>query len=78
MYPEGYLRQQIREDGWQENPDEILDRDAASIARVLSETPDSPPAGWLILINFISRPCRMLRGLQKDQRIRIPTFGFQV
>jgi starch phosphorylase len=37
MYPEGYVRQQIREDGWQENIDETLDRDAASIFRVLNE-----------------------------------------
>jgi starch phosphorylase len=37
MYPQGYVRQQIREDGWQENIDENLDRDAASIARVLNE-----------------------------------------
>ncbi|MCL5959247.1 MAG: alpha-glucan family phosphorylase [Chloroflexi bacterium] len=37
MYPEGYLRQKIREDGWQENLDEDLDRDAASITRVLDE-----------------------------------------
>jgi len=35
MYPEGYVRQQIREDGWQQNLDETLDRDAASISRVL-------------------------------------------
>ncbi len=37
MYPEGYLRQSIRDDGWQEHSDEILDRDAASISRVLNE-----------------------------------------
>jgi starch phosphorylase len=37
MYPEGYVRQQIREDGWQENLDQTLDRDAASISRVLDE-----------------------------------------
>ncbi|UCE33560.1 MAG: alpha-glucan family phosphorylase [Deltaproteobacteria bacterium] len=37
MYPEGYVRQQIREDGWQENLDQTLDRDAASISRVLNE-----------------------------------------
>jgi len=37
MYPEGYVRQEIREDGWQENLDETLDRDAASISRVLDE-----------------------------------------
>jgi len=37
MYPEGYFRQRMREDGWQESMDEILDRDAASISRVLNE-----------------------------------------
>jgi len=38
MYPEGYVRQKIREDGWQEGTDEILDRDAAAISRVLNES----------------------------------------
>jgi starch phosphorylase len=38
MYPEGYVQQRIREDGWQENLDQILDRDAASISRVFNET----------------------------------------
>ncbi|MBI5098315.1 MAG: alpha-glucan family phosphorylase [Nitrospirae bacterium] len=37
MYPEGYLRQKIRVDGWQEHVDEILDRDAAPIERVLND-----------------------------------------
>jgi starch phosphorylase len=37
MYPEGYFRQRIREDGWQEHADQILDRDAASISRVLNK-----------------------------------------
>jgi len=37
MYPEGYFRQRIREDGWQEHSDQILDRDAAPISRVLNE-----------------------------------------
>jgi starch phosphorylase len=37
MYPEGYVKQRIREDGWQENLDQIIDRDAASISRVLNE-----------------------------------------
>ena len=37
MYPQGYLKQQIREDGWQENIEQILDRDSASIFRVLDE-----------------------------------------
>ena len=38
MYPEGYLRQRIRSDGWQENVDEVLVRDAAPILRVLDGT----------------------------------------
>jgi starch phosphorylase len=37
MYPQGYIHQVIREDGWQESRDEILDREAASISRVLNE-----------------------------------------
>ena len=37
MYPEGYLHQIIREDGWQENVAQVLDRDAAPILRVLDE-----------------------------------------
>ncbi len=38
MYPEGYVRQKIREDGWQEGTDEILDRDAAAITRVMNDS----------------------------------------
>jgi starch phosphorylase len=37
MYPDGYLRQMINGDGWQEGADEVLDRDAAPIARVLND-----------------------------------------
>ena len=37
MYPEGYVRQRIREDGWQESLDQILDRDAASVSRVTDD-----------------------------------------
>ena len=37
MYPEGYLRQLINANGWQEGADEILDRDAAPIRRVLND-----------------------------------------
>ncbi len=37
MYPEGYFRQRIREDGWQESMDELLDRDSASIMRVIGK-----------------------------------------
>lgn len=37
MYPEGYLRQQIRDDGWQENLDEVINREAAPISKVLDK-----------------------------------------
>ncbi len=37
MYPEGYVRQKIRLDGWQEDVDEILNKDMAPIERVLNE-----------------------------------------
>jgi starch phosphorylase len=36
MYPEGYLRQKMRADGWQDSTDEVLDREAAPINRVLN------------------------------------------
>jgi glycogen phosphorylase len=35
MYPEGYILQTIREDGWQQDVDDVLDRDRAPITRVL-------------------------------------------
>ena len=37
MYPEGYVRQRINADGWQETVDELLDRDAAPISRVFDD-----------------------------------------
>ncbi|MBW2438995.1 MAG: alpha-glucan family phosphorylase, partial [Deltaproteobacteria bacterium] len=37
MYPEGYLLQQIRDDGWQENITETLQREAAPINKVLTD-----------------------------------------
>jgi starch phosphorylase len=52
MYPEGYVRQRIREDGWQENLDQTLDRDAASISRVL----DEKGIQVLIKVPFIEPP----------------------
>lgn len=36
MYPEGYLLQRIREDGWQEQISESFNREAAPISRVLT------------------------------------------
>jgi len=52
MYPEGYLRQKIRADGWQENVDEVLDRDAAPITRVLNEKGEQ----LVIKVPFIDPP----------------------
>lgn len=37
MYPEGYLRQQIRDDGWQENLVEPINREAAPISKVMDK-----------------------------------------
>ena len=37
MYPEGYILQRIREDGWQLDVDDTLDRDRAPITRVLGD-----------------------------------------
>ncbi|MFW6011890.1 MAG: alpha-glucan family phosphorylase, partial [Desulfosalsimonas sp.] len=40
MYPAGYLRQIINKDGWQDNHTQQLDREAASINRVIDEKGD--------------------------------------
>ncbi len=37
MYPDGYVHQKLNADGWQEGMDEVLDRDAAPITRVLDD-----------------------------------------
>jgi starch phosphorylase len=37
MYPRGYVHQHIREDGWQEDVGEPMDREAASISKVLDK-----------------------------------------
>ncbi len=37
MYPGGYLRQQLREDGWQENFVESINREAAPISKVMDK-----------------------------------------
>ena len=52
MYPEGYMRQKIRADGWQESVDEVLDRDAAPITRVL----DGSGKQLVIKVPFIDPP----------------------
>lgn len=52
MYPEGYLRQKIRVDGWQEHVDELLDRDAAPIERVF----DGKGRQLVVKVPFIDPP----------------------
>jgi len=52
MYPEGYVLQRIREDGWQENLDQPLDREAASICRVL----DGGGEQLVVRVPFIEPP----------------------
>jgi glycogen phosphorylase len=37
MYPEGYLRQQIGNDGWRENLVEPINREAAPISKVMGK-----------------------------------------
>jgi starch phosphorylase len=65
MYPDGYVHQRINADGWQEAADEILDRDAAPITRVLDaqraqlvvEVPFTHPtihvAVWQVMVGRI-------------------------
>ncbi len=37
MYLDGYFKQQIRDDGWQENLIESIDREAAPISMVMDQ-----------------------------------------
>jgi len=68
MYPEGYLRQKIRVDGWQDNVDEVLDRDSAPIERVLNEKGDQ----LTVKVPFIEPP--MYVAVWKVQVGRIPLY----
>ncbi len=52
MYPEGYLRQKMHDDGWQEGIDEMLDRDAAPIERVF----DQEGRHLVVKVPFIDPP----------------------
>jgi starch phosphorylase len=52
MYPQGYLYQKIRADGWQENINKVLDRDAAPITRVLNEKGEQ----LVVVVPFIDPP----------------------
>jgi starch phosphorylase len=52
MYPEGYLRQKIRMDGWQEDIDEVLNRDAAPIERVMNDKGEQ----LIVKVPFVDPP----------------------
>ncbi len=52
IYPEGYLRQKIRVDGWQDGVDERLDKNLAAITMVLNET----GAPLVVKVPFIEPP----------------------
>ena len=59
MYSDGYLHQRVRNDGWQEDVEEKLDRDNAPVKRVLGRGGNqmvlqniqlsSLPAGWIFV-----------------------------
>lgn len=52
MYPEGYLLQKIRVDGWQDDIDEVLIRDAAPIRRVMTEKDEQ----LIVQVPFVDPP----------------------
>jgi len=52
MYPQGYLHQKIREDGWQENIHETINREAAPISRIL----DNEGRQIVVRVPFIDPP----------------------
>jgi starch phosphorylase len=68
LYPEGYLRQKIRADGWQENVDEILDREAAPIERVLDEKGEQV----VVQVPFLEPPVYI--GIWKVEVGRVPLY----
>ncbi len=52
MYPDGYVMQHIRDDGWQESIDQPLDRDFATITRVF----DAAGRQLVVTVPFIEPP----------------------
>lgn len=52
MYPEGYVRQRIRPDGWQESTAESIDRDHAPISRVF----DTQGNRLVVKVPFVEPP----------------------
>ena len=67
LYPEGYLRQKIRMDGWQETVDEVLDREAAPIQRVLNEKGEQ-----LTVQGALSRTAGLCRCMESGSRGNSP------
>ena len=71
MYPEGYFCQRIREDGWQENIDEILDRDSACIVRVIGndgkqikiKVPFIEPPIWFRIVDSRHPSSQLVSGI---------------
>jgi len=68
MYPEGYLRQRMRADGWQDHIDEALDRNAAPISAV----PDEKGGQLVVRVPFIDPPIYV--ALWKVMVGRIPLY----
>jgi len=68
MYPEGYLRQKIRADGWQENIDEVLERDSSPITRVLNEKKEQ----LVVRVPFIDPPINV--AVWKVMAGRVPLY----
>jgi glycogen phosphorylase len=68
MYPEGYIRQRIREDGWQLTLDEMLDREEASIRRVFNDAGEQ----IVIKVPLVEPPIHI--ALWKISVGRIPLF----
>ncbi|MDA8082591.1 MAG: alpha-glucan family phosphorylase [Nitrospiraceae bacterium] len=68
MYPDGYMRQRIRADGWQENIDEPIDRDSALITRVL----DDKGQHLVVRVPFIEPPIHV--SVWKVYVARVPLY----
>lgn len=68
MYPEGYFRQQIRVDGYQENINEVLDRAAAPISRVIDDSGNP----LIVRVPFLDPP--VFVAVWKVQAGQVPLF----
>jgi glycogen phosphorylase len=68
MYPDGYTRQLIDKDGWQQGADEKLDRDAAPVTRVLDDQGNQ----LIVQVPFTDPP--MFVAVWKAMAGRIPLY----